>query len=165
MPIVKLNKDVPLECKYLDNNIEEHIFKYLKDNMNRTCSFNNGYILDVKRIISLGDNKVSSANSLAIFKVSYEAETLKPVVGTKLSGNVCMVLKNGDGIMVDICNIMQLLIPSHNMKPFVYKNNSFDLTNKDGSVVSIKTGSDINLEVVASKYEKKKYSCIGKIII
>ena len=160
MLTVQITEDIPIECKYLDSNIKEHCFNILKDIMNGYCGFKYGYILEIKKVISLGENKISSANSLAVFNVTYEADTLKPVVGSILKGIVCLVLQNGDGIMVDVYNKMQILIPSSNMKPFVYTKDRFELSNEK----FISVGSNIDLEIVASKYEDKKYSCIGKII-
>ena len=162
---IVIKQKVPLKCKYLDKNIKEHMLKVLKLLMNGNCVFSYGYIIDVKNIINLGENVISSANSLPIFNVTYEADTLKLIVGDIVSGNVCMVLQNGDGIMVNIFT-MQVLIPASNMKPFSYTLDSlsFELNNK-GTKKSISNGSKIDLEIVASKYEKKKYSYIGKLIL
>ena len=165
---VQIKQKIPLECKYLDKNINDHMLKILKTRMNGYCNFTHGYIIDVIKIISLGENTISSANSLTVFNVIYEADILKPIVGSILTGDVCMVLQNGDGIMVDICNKMQVLIPASYMKPFVYKIDSlsFELKKKcKERLNSISNGTKIEIVIVASKYEKKNYSCIGKIII
>ena len=165
---VEIKQKIPVECKYLDNNIKQHILKILKTLMNGHCTFADGYIIDVIKIISLGENTISSANSLAVFNVTYEADTLIPSIGSILSGTVCMVLQNGDGIMVDVYNKIQVLIPSSNMKPYVYKLDSLSFKlNKGvkGRYICISNGTDIDIEIVACKYEKKHYSCIGKIVM
>ena len=164
---VQIKQKVSLESKYLDKNIKDHILKILKNSMYTYCTFSNGYIIDVKRIISLGENTISSANSLVVFNVTYEADILKPAIGDIMNGKVCMVLQNGDGIIVDICSKMQILIPAYNMKPFIYKTDclSYELNNtKTKEIITISRDSNVSVEIIACKYEKKAYSCIGKLI-
>lgn len=160
--LIKIEQLVPIEFKYLDKDIKQHMLRILREAMNKCCSSTYGYITEVKKIIEIGENKISPSNSLVIFKIVYEADVLKPFVGNIISGTVSIVLQNGDGIMVNICNKIQVLIPSSNMKPFLF-NQSQLLFEYDS--VKIQKGCQINLEIVASKYEKKQYKCIAKIKI
>ena len=130
----------------------------LKLKMTGNCSQAYGYILEVKKIISLGENKISSSNSLPVFNVTYEAIVLKPVNGDIISGIVYMILQNGEGIMVNVYDIIQVLIPSLNMKPYIFNSVSWDIPTE-----KITIGGKINIKIIANKYEKKQYSCIGKI--
>lgn len=162
LKIIQIEQLVPVESKYLDKNIEHHILDILKTYMNGYCSSLYGYIINVKRIINIGENKINSANSLVVFNIKYEADVLNPNSGDITEGIVSLVLQNGDGIMVNVQNKIQVLIPSTNMKPLTY--NQFNISFESNSDnITINKGSLIKLEVVVSKYEKKQYTCIGKI--
>ena len=58
-----------------------------------------------------------------------------------------------------------MLIPMANMKPFLYNPLSYSFKLPGDNPVIITNGSKVEIEIIASKYEKKEYSCIGKIII
>lgn len=157
--IIQIKQKVSIDCIYLDYNIKENLLKKLKKTVVGNCSLDYGYILDIIKIINMSNNKISSADSLCVFDVIYEAEILKPKIGNVFTGKVCMVFQNG--FMVDIQNVIKVLIPVSSLKDFVYKedNQSFILKNK----LIIKEDIEVNIEIVMIKYEKKKYSCIGKI--
>ena len=76
-----INQKVSIESEYLNSNTENHILDKLKKIMEGKCTLDNGYIIDVKRIINLGDNTIGGANSLVIFDLTYEAEILRPENG------------------------------------------------------------------------------------
>ena len=150
---------VSIEPMYLDSNIKDHILNKLKKTMTGKCTLNNGYIIEVKRIVNIGENRIGCAKSLIIFNVTYEAEILKPQKGQCIRGKVCMIFQNG--IFVDVCGKMKVLIPIASMKEYTYSSieNSFKSSNN-----TIVTGVDINIEIVMTKYEKKQFSCIGKLL-
>jgi DNA-directed RNA polymerase subunit E'/Rpb7 len=149
-----INQKVSIESKYLNSNTENHILDKLKKIMEGKCTLDNGYIIDVKRIINLGDNTIGGANSLVIFDVTYEVEILRPENGQILSGTVCMIFHHG--IFVDIKGKMKVLIPSASMSSYIYNPS-------DNSFGPISKGINVSIEIVMIKYEKKQFSCIGKL--
>lgn len=150
-----IKQRVSIEAKYLDNNVENHVLEKLKKMMEGKCTLDNGYIISVKKVVDLGDNTIGCANSLVIFNVTYEAEILRPEKGQELSGTVCMVFHHG--IFVDVSGKMKVLIPATSMLSHVYNQS----TNSFGP---ISKGVEVSIEIVMIKYEKKQFSCIGKLL-
>jgi DNA-directed RNA polymerase subunit E'/Rpb7 len=151
-----ITQEVSIESKYLDSDIKDHILNKLKKIMEGKCTLINGYVIEVNKVISLGENIIGCANSFTIFKVTYEAEVLLPEKGQFMNGKVCMVFQHG--IFVEVCSKMKVLIPVASMEEFKYSsvNNSFE--NKDCKIVN---GMYIDIEIIMTKYEKKQFSCIG----
>ena len=153
--IQHINQKVSIASKYLDNNIEKHILDKLKKTMEGKCTLDNGYIINVNKIINLGENKIGRANSLVVFNLTYEAEILRPQKGDILFGTVCMIFHHG--IFVNVKEKMKVLIPATSMSSYVYNQ-------IDNSFGPISKGIDISIEIVMIKYEKKQFSCIGKLL-
>jgi DNA-directed RNA polymerase subunit E'/Rpb7 len=157
--MIKITNDkVSIESKYLDSDIKDHILDKLKKCMEGNCTLDNGYIIAVNKIIDIGENKIGCANSFVIFDVTYEVEILKPEKGQFMSGKVCMVFQHG--IFVDVCGKMKVLIPSSSMIGYKYSSDK-NLFQKDDN--KILCGIEIDIEIVMTKYEKKQFSCIGKL--
>lgn len=156
--IVNIEQKIPIESMYLDKNINLNILNKLKNDMGGKCTLEYGYILDIIKIIKIGDNKISSANSLTVFDVIYQADVLKPTEGLILSGKVCMIFQHG--IFVDIKGKMKVLIPATTIDSFSYdaEDSSFETSN-----TKISNGASVDIEIVLIKYEKKNFSCIGKL--
>ena len=154
--VKKITQKVSIEPKYLDSDINNHIFNKLKKNMEGTCTLDNGYIISVNKLINVRDNKIGCANSV-IFDVTYEVDMLKPTKGQILFGKVCMVFAHG--IFV-VCETMKVLVPATTMTAYTWQpdENIFKSATK-----SIKNNVDISIEIVMTKYEKKQFSCIGKL--
>ena len=94
MSITVIEKTIYLEPKYLDQNIMKHLLDKVKKITFEECTKEYGHILCVKRILKINNLEDT------IFTVRFEAETLKPIVGNKLTGTVCMLYK--DGIFLQI---------------------------------------------------------------
>jgi DNA-directed RNA polymerase subunit E'/Rpb7 len=148
-----------MESKYLDSKIHTHIKNKLEKRMIGQCTFEDGYVTDIIKILKFDDNYISPATSSVIFNVKFKAKTLKPEEGKNLKGEVCMVFQHG--IFVEIDKKMKILIPVANMLGFIYNNEKsmFEL-NKN----IIKVGDILTTTVIKIKYEKKEFSCIGSLI-
>lgn len=154
-----ITQEVSIESMYLDSDIKDHILDKLKKTMTGKCTLNDGYIIEVKRIVALGENRIGCANSLVIFEVTYEAEIIKPEKGQNMSGKVCMVFQHG--IFVDVCGKMKVLVPAASMSTYTYSSDDNSFESPDNTIVH---GVEIEIEIVMTKYEKKQFSCIGKLI-
>jgi DNA-directed RNA polymerase subunit E'/Rpb7 len=156
--IKQIDQRVSIEFKYLDSNINCHILNKLKKNMTGACSLKNGYIIEVTKIVKLGDNQIGCANSLVIFNVRYEAEILKPEKDDIFSGKVCMIFQ--DGIFVDVKGKMKVLIPI-SMISYVYNKQENIFESPDHTIIQ---GMEVNIKIIMTKYEKKQFHCIGKLL-
>jgi len=127
--------------------------------MENECTKEHGYIIEVKRIIRIKDNWISSANSDIVFNVIFEAETLKPEIGLQLQGEVCMIFPNG--ILLNIQNKLKFLIPLESLKGYVLNRVEmcFDKEQK-----KIQNGDALTVEVVEIKYKENNFMCFGNLI-
>jgi len=148
--IVIINKRVYLEPQFLDQNIMTHLFDKCVQLSVGECTKENGHILSVKRIVKVLKNEDT------IFTVSFEAETLKPTAGDKMSGTVCMLFK--DGIFAQVSENQKMLIPAVAIKGYIYDEATHAYSNEKRK---IKVGDNIEAIVTAAQYNKKKFSCIG----
>ena len=152
-----IEQQVYLEPKHLNPNLETHLLEKLRACIVGICDSENGYILSVNKIIKVRDNKLSQTGS-CIFTVKYSATTLKPEIGKRLLGKVCMLF--GNGIFIDVHSKMKVLIPSSTFEDSTFENNIFKVGNQ-----VIKEGDEITTEITMFKYDKKNFNCIGKLVL
>lgn len=152
-----IKQKVSIDSKYLDKNIRSHILTKLKKHLEGTCTKENGYILRVNRITDLGENIISPETFRVVFNVKYEVDLLKPVEGLEISGIVCMVFRQG--ILVNINDIMQVLVPHSNMEGYLFNDICFS---SDGYDISEK--DVVSIRITKFKYEENKFSCIGCLV-
>src|SRR6056300_111714 len=107
-----IERRVYINPKYLNSDINKHIFDEVSRTSLNECTKKYGHILSIKHIIDIVNIEDT------IFKVKFEAETLKPEPKNIFTGVVCMVYK--DGIFVNICNKQKMLIPSLTIKGYVF---------------------------------------------
>jgi DNA-directed RNA polymerase subunit E'/Rpb7 len=153
-----ITQKISIEAMYLNTDIETHIFNKLKKIMEGRCTFDDGYIISVKRLIRIESNTIACANSLVVFEVTYERDVLKPEKGQIFSGKVCMVFQHG--IFVDIYEKMKVLVPAKSMHGYYYNEDENKFMGEDKVIES---GLEISIDIVMTKYEKKEYNCIGKL--
>jgi DNA-directed RNA polymerase subunit E'/Rpb7 len=149
----EITRRVYLDPKFLDENIMNHLLKRCSELSVGECTKDYGHILSVNRILDVLNNEDT------IFTVRFEAETLKPKTGDKLSGKVCMLYK--DGIFVQVSEKQKMLIPASSIKGYVYDDAS--RTYSKGKK-KIKDGDNIEAIVTASQYSKQNFSCIGCLV-
>jgi len=157
--IVHIEQKVSIDPKYLDSNISHHILEKIRLNMEDKCTLKHGYIIKVRKIINLGDNIIAPANSLVVYDVTYEAETIKPEKGLELYGKICMVFEHG--IFVDVLGRMKVLVPANTLEGYTFTCDSFT-PEEEGEVIVIEKLVGIRITMV--KYEKKDFSCIGELV-
>jgi len=159
MTITVLERRICIEHQYLDSDIKIHLFAKIKEIMKNECTKDYGYILEVKRILKIEDNYISSANCGNVFTVLFEVENLKPEDGKQFKGKVCMIF--GTGIFINIQNKQKVLIPITNLKDYIF--NQTEKTFKKGSTV-IEEGNILNVYITGTRYSNKKFSCFGKLV-
>lgn len=142
----------------LNANLDDNIFKKLYTLYNGTCSKEYGYILNVKRLVSINDNIISSSNSNIIFDVSLEIEYIKPVLNQILTGKISMIFEKG--LFIDIIDKFKILLPSINIPDYIYDKDKF-LTKDRKHILS--KGDIIKIIITQLKYENHQFKCIGKL--
>ena len=80
MTSVIIQKRICVEPMFLDSNLMHYLLQKLKKTFINEITKENGYILEVKKIIKINDNFISSANSDIVFNVQFEALTLNPKI-------------------------------------------------------------------------------------
>lgn len=157
--ITNIERRICLDPQFLDSNIMDHLLEKIKSSLKNECTKEFGYIIDVKRIISISDNWISAANSDIVFNVIFEVETLKPEIGLQLQGNVCMIFPNG--ILLDIKNKLKFLIPLDSLKG--YELNKAGMFYENGNK-KIKKEDKLTVEVVEIKYKDQSFMCFGNLV-
>ena len=154
-----MEKRVCIDSEYLNKDIYKHMLEKIKENTINDCTKNYGYILDIKKITKIKDNYISNVNCDNIFLVEFIAETLKPDIGKKFDGEVCMLFPGG--IFLNIKGKQKVLIPISTLNNYIYDPiNKLYKKNKK----TIKEGDTIKVEITGTKYTKQSFSCFGNMI-
>jgi len=141
-----ISRQISIKPIDLDENIKNTIIEKLKDNIEKDdCSYENGYILSLKKIVSYTSNYISNATNMIVFTVVFEANTLNPKIGYVYEGKVISI--HSSGFFVQIKNKIKVLI--------VIVNNNLESNTKKDDIVKI--------EITDIRYQNKKISCIGKL--
>jgi DNA-directed RNA polymerase subunit E'/Rpb7 len=157
-----LTKRICLEPKFMDSKINEHILSKLKKQVENECSKENGYIISINKIIKILEINISSANSDIICIVKFDALTLKPEIGKKVKGKVCMIFDKG--IFIDVNNKLKILIPENVITKLDYVyNNSKNIFIKSNDS-NIKLDDILKVKITGIKYSKNNFSCFGELI-
>lgn len=154
-----IERRICLEPNFLNSNIMNHLLEKIKESTINECTKENGYIIDVTRIIEVKDNWISAANSDIVFNVVFEAITLKPEIGKQLEGEVCMIFPNG--VLLDIQNKLKFLIPLSSLEGYEFnkKRMYYEKGNK-----KIEKGNHLTVEVAEIKYKKQSFMCFGNLV-
>lgn len=89
----KLEHPIPLHPSYFGPSLADFIEQKLRDDVEGTCSGENGYIVKVLRIDSIGDGVVLPGEGLAQFNSVYQALVLRPFKGQVVDAIVSNVNK------------------------------------------------------------------------
>lgn len=158
-----IKKRICLEPEYLDSNYKTYLFKKIKDNIQNECNREYGYFINLKKIVKIEDNSITS-NSEIIFNVEFEVETLLPEKDKEFECIICMIFVSG--IFVNVKNKLKILLPISELSNYSYDHasNSFLSKDKNSKYNSLKKDDVINVKILDLKYSKKQFSCFGKII-
>ena len=142
----------------IKNNIMNKLENIIKTG---ECSYENGYILEIKRILNFNNNYISNATNMIVFTVVFEAITLNPKIGSVLNGTVVSI--HTSGIFVEIKEKIKVLVSESNMDGMIYDVNTSTYISKVGNRI-IKKNDIVNIKITDIRYQNKKISCIGIFI-
>ena len=115
--VITLQRKITLESEFLNKDIKKNILNKLKESIVNECNQDYGYFLNIIKLKKISSSDISS-NCENVFIVEFEAEILKPAVGKKFDGDVCMILLSG--IFLDIQNKLKVLIPTTTLKNYSF---------------------------------------------
>lgn len=153
-----ITRRVCLDPEHLDSNIMKHLFKKIVQQTKNECSLEHGFIISVKKITKLLENRISSANTDIVFTVQFEADTLKPIIDKNLVGTVCMIFSKG--IFLDIQNKLKVLIPIESLNE--YKLDPIKMCYVKGDK-RIQKNDILTVQITGTEYSKQNFSCFGKL--
>lgn len=159
MDKVVLEKRILLHSKYLTKDIKQHICNKLVEVTKEECSKDYGYIIEIIKILEIKGHEIGRVNFDNIFTVIFEAYILNPVADSEFDGVVCLIFK--DGIFVNILDKQKMLIPKDNIKDYDFDEDKNIY--KKGDLI-ITQDSKVRVNVTASQYRKKSFSCFGTLI-
>lgn len=157
MSKVVIQKNICIDPEYLNENILDNIHKKICEKFLNKCDQEHGYIIKIYPRIEIVKNVISNTSSGVFFTVKFGIKCLKPVLGNKYKGIVCMVFPNG--IFVEVEEKLKILIPNNKMKKYKYINDIYT-DNKE----KICQGVEVELEIEMIRYEKQNFNCIGKLL-
>lgn len=123
----------------------ETLLEHLRKKIQRTCSKQYGFILDILRVVNVKSRKVSIYNGNIIVDCTIEVDHLFPQVGQMLNGTVKQIFPQGLIILVKDC--MKVFIPYSNTQN-----------------TQIKPEQIVEFKIVQTRFQKGKFDCIGQLI-
>lgn len=156
---ITLQRKLTLDSEFLNKDIKKNILDKLKISTNNECSQDYGYFLNIVKLKSIVDNFISP-NCENVFVVEFEVETLKPEVGKKFEGEVCMIFSSG--IFLNIQNKLKVLIPTTTLKNYSFNQIENCFIHKK-TKKKIKVEDKLTVIISGAKYSKKAFSCFGNL--
>jgi len=152
-----ITRQIPLDCKYFDKDVEKHLLEEIKSKLVGTCNKESGYITNVSSIEVLGNN-ISIISPVAVFTVKIKIETLKPEKKSEYVGVVEDLLPQC--IIVKVQNVMSVIIPSDIIKEYKYNETKRQYIS-GSNVIAKKT--KLLVSIRDYKYEQGRLNCIGNL--
>ena len=157
-----IKRQVSLKPEELSGCVKNNIMKKLESIIKTgECSYDNGYILEIKRILNFNNNYISNATNMIVFTVVFEAITLNPKIGSLLNGTVVSI--HTSGIFVEIKEKIKVLVSESNMDGMIYDVNTLTYISKVRKGV-VKKNDIVSIKISDIRYQNKKISCIGILI-
>lgn len=154
--IQQLNWKIYLKPEHFSFDIHSNLLEGVKKELSNKCSNEYGYILEVRGIVKIIDNKLIN-NSKCMFELVVEVITLKPEVGAVFSGEIFMVFDKG--IFVKIQNKLKILVPLSYLVDYKYNK-------EDNSYINTKRVLHVNdavdVKILGIQYSKKEFNCFGE---
>jgi DNA-directed RNA polymerase subunit E'/Rpb7 len=151
---------IVLKPSQLTSKYKQHIKNILCAKLKNTCT-NEGYILDVEKIISVKQiSENTSAN--VVFNVKCNVVRFRPAINDILTGTVVYVTQHGPLLLVK--NVYKIVLPSTKL-PSTYKltpDNKF--THKTNPEETIELQSELKVKLISVKFDKTKFTGICEFV-
>ena len=154
-----LTREVSVKPAFLSADLDEHILHRLRGEMEGTCSKEDGYILEVIRLVAIVGNYISSANSDVVMKVEVETKMLCPDLDSVYEGVIDSIIPHG--VFVKIGGKMKVLAPFGTMTGFSFNEETQKYQNEQGDVIQL--GDVVRVVITNFKYSNQDFKCLGKL--
>ena len=124
--------------------------------MTGKCTHRYGYVISIDPGISILGNQIV-ADGHILCDVEFKVQTLKPYIGQKLDGIVCMIFT--DGIFVEV-HKMKVLVPSNKITEYTYDSSTGEFVGDK----TISNGQTVRVKLEQIKYDQRGFNCIGVLI-
>jgi DNA-directed RNA polymerase subunit E'/Rpb7 len=158
--ISEITKNIILEPKHLNNNLEEYISCELKKKYDKMCCIDNGLIVSIEDIIEL-DNYINKDSIGITFIIKFKALTIKPDIGMKVSFIPFRIVESG--IFGKIYEKINFFIPNKNLTDLSFVFNEEEQSYKNEKELITKE-TEIKVVIEEIKYDLLKYNCITSLI-
>ncbi len=136
---MRFSKKVEIHPSKLGPSIAEEILELVKSKYENTCTRDFGYITKITDIrVKCIKTEYMSPNAIA--HVTFAATLVKPEVGAIFQAKSIRALKQG--VMFQTL-LFKIFVPE---------------------IPQVPDGTEAKIEIVATKYDKNQFSCIGKIL-
>jgi DNA-directed RNA polymerase subunit E'/Rpb7 len=162
--IREITRRVCVDASSLTSDIEKHIFYKLEIDTKKECTLEQGYLIRVVKIVNIKDSYISNANSDIIFEIDFQAETIKPEVGSLFDGVVWKIFEKG--LFVIVQERLRILVALPALQDKGYElvsppppgSSFFALKKRDASASAsaseIRVGSILNVVILGVKFNK-----------
>jgi hypothetical protein len=155
---MRLVKTVYIKPYLLKPNIIETVELQAKEKYLGSCTSEHGYITHISNIVILDTCLEYSLSDVSV-KVSLSVNTAKPYVGERCSCTITSQIPQGTMLIKNLKDNEDVVTSFKLFVPIAYANNELGLSILDSVV-----GSDVNVEILAVKYDKQQFTCIAKYI-
>ncbi|PWN21396.1 hypothetical protein BCV69DRAFT_169296 [Microstroma glucosiphilum] len=159
----KLEHPIPLHPSYFGPSLADFIEQKLRDDVEGTCSGENGYIVKVLRIDSIGDGVVLPGEGLAQFNSVYQALVLRPFKGQVVDAIVSNVNKLGFFAQM---GPLQIFTSAH-LLPVAYRFTpdanpaEFSPVGEGAQGTSVVKGRKVRLRIIGVRLDATEIFAIG----
>jgi len=168
--MVKISRKFQVSPEVLSPTLDDNMSKIIQEQVVGSCSETNGYIIEASNI-KARNAIVSEATGLLDIAVDFEAECVKPEIGSNYSGRVCLVFDMG--VLIDIAGVLKVLIPITDQTCIVdgtphkavYSPLMNTLTVSAPTPLKIEKDMIIRVEVSGVQYnaETNSFNCFGNL--
>jgi len=122
------------------------------------CTHEYGYILSIEKLEEIMSHEIGRANGDNVFTLKFQAQTMNPVVGKEVTGEVFHVF--AIGIFVNVMEKQKILIPIAALGSYVYNEmeGKYDHISANGDIM---IGDTIKVIITDSQYNSGGFSCLG----
>lgn len=162
-----ITKKITLDPSFLNKDIKDNIYKIIEKEFTNKCFKEYGYILKINDIISYSDNIISNTNSKIIFTVVFDADTLNPKIGDKITGKIFYMDKNC--ILMNVENKAKVVIPINMMNEYTYQENDKyyikHIVDKDNKTIVKKYNKNDEIEAIITnlRYINNNFDYIASL--
>ena len=154
---VEITKSICVTPSIMDENMEETVYKLIRQKFEKSCDEHDGLILTIHDIFDI-QNQISKDSCHINIRVKIKASIVRPQKGTVFTFKPTLLIAKG--IFGKVHDSISLFIPESFLTEYHYKNDSFVDENDN----EITKQTEITVVVTDIKFNTTKYNCICKLV-